>query len=171
MKPVFNWIPIDVIQKIFQLYNQHAHIKVSLLMKKTYSSTFRDLNVKRRNELVATETIYCDTYEIDDSSKCAQAFVGTKTLVFDVHVIKSDKKFVKILEYNIRKRGAIDKLISGSAKSEISLKINDMLRAPFSDDWKSEADHKYQNFSKRRHQTIKRHSNTLLNRTRAHACT
>ena len=71
-------------------------------MKKTYYSHLPDLNVKRRNESVATYNVYCDTFAIDDGSKCSQEFVGTKTLASNVYVMKSVKQLVNILEDNIR---------------------------------------------------------------------
>ena len=76
-----------------------------------------------------------------------------------------------LLEENIRQRGEIDKLISDSSKSEISLRLKEILRALFIDYWQSEACHQHQNFSERRFQTIKKHTNTLLNRTGAHTHT
>ena len=53
--------------------------------------------------------------------------------------MKTDKKFVNSLEDNIRKRGAMDKLILDSTQSEISNRVNDMLRALFIDDWQSDS--------------------------------
>ena len=77
------------------------------------------------------------------------------------------KKIVNSLEDNIRKRGAMEKLISDSSKSETSLRAKHMLRALFIDDWPSEAYHQHQNFAERRFQTINRHTNTILNQTGA----
>ena len=67
------------------------------VIKKTYRSPFPALNIKRTNDPLATDTVYCDTSEIDDGSKCAQIFVGTKTLVSDVYGMKFYKNFVKTL--------------------------------------------------------------------------
>ena len=52
--------------------------------------------------------------------------------------MKTDKQFVNTLEDNIRKRGAMDKLVSDSAQSEISNGVKEILRALFIDDWQSE---------------------------------
>lgn len=60
-------------------------------MKNTYYSPFPALNVKRRSEPVATDAVFADTPAIDNGSKCAQVFVGTKTFVSDVYGMKSDK--------------------------------------------------------------------------------
>ena len=105
-------------------------------MKKTYRSPFLALNVKRRNEPVATDNVCCDTFTTQNGSKCAQAFVVTKTLVFDIYGMNSDKKIVNNLEDNIRQRGAMYKLILDIENSEISLRVKDTIRALLSDDWK-----------------------------------
>ena len=65
-------------------------------------------------------------------------FLGTKTLVADFYGMKTEKQFVKTLDNNIRKRGAMEKLISDSAQSETVNRVKDILRALFNDDWKSE---------------------------------
>ena len=49
----------------------------------------------------------------------------------DVYGMKMDKEFVNTLEDNIRKRGAMDKLISDQAQSEVSNWVKDILRALF----------------------------------------
>ena len=51
------------------------------------------------------------------------------TQVADAYPMKSGKQFVNTLEENIRRWGAIDKLLSDSAKTEISNKVMDILRA------------------------------------------
>ena len=70
--------------------------------------------------------IYCDNPAIDNGSKCDQVFMRTKTLVSDVYSMKYDKQFANSLEDNIRKRGAMDKLTSDNAKSEISTRVKDV---------------------------------------------
>ena len=167
MRPLFNWLPLNVIKKTFQLSTQYGRTPASAIMKKTYRSPFPALNVKRRSEPVATDTVYADTPAIDNGSTCAQVFVGTKTFVSDVYGMKSDKQFVNSLQDNIRKRGAMDKLISDRAKAETSSRVNDILRALFIDDWQSEPYMQHQNKCENRYQTIKRQTNTLLDRTGA----
>jgi hypothetical protein len=59
----------------------------------------------------------------------AQIFVGTQTLVsIDVYGVKTDKELINTLQDNIRKRGAMDKLISDRAQTEVSRKVLDILR-------------------------------------------
>ena len=78
------------------------------------------MNVPRRHEPVATDTIFSDTPEVDSDVKQAQVFVWRDSLVADVYPMKTGKQFVNTLEDNIRRRGAMDKLLSDSAKTEIS---------------------------------------------------
>ena len=91
MRPLFNWLPLNIIKKTFQLSAQYGRTPASAVMKQTYRSPFPALNIKRRSEPVATDTVFADTPAIDDGSKCAQVFAGTKTLVSDVCGMKSDK--------------------------------------------------------------------------------
>ena len=85
------------------------------------------MNVPRRHEPVATDTIFSDTPAVDSGVKQAQVSVGRDSLVADVYPMKSGKQFVNTLEDNIRRRGAMDKLLSDSAKTEISKKVMDIL--------------------------------------------
>ena len=47
------------------------------------------LNAKRRDEPVATDTVFSDTPAIDGGQSCAQIYVGTETLVTDVYGMKT----------------------------------------------------------------------------------
>jgi len=76
---------------------------------------------------LSTDMIYSDTPAIDDGATCAQIYVGQETLVANVYSMKSDKQFINMLEDNVCKRGAMDKLISDSAQVEISNKVKDFL--------------------------------------------
>ena len=138
-------------------------------MKQTFRSPFPALNVHRRHEAVATDTVYADVAAIDNGSKTAQLFVGRQSLVADAYPMKTEKQFVSTLEDNIRKRGAMDKLISDRAQVEISNRVHDILRANCIDDWQSEPHHQHQNHAERRWGVIKPLVNLLLNRTGAPA--
>ena len=83
--------------------------------------------------------------------------------------MRSGKQFVNILEDNIHRCGAMDKLISDSAKNEISHKVKDILRAYNINDWQSEPYHQNQNLAEWRYRTIKAWTNTIMNRTGAPA--
>ena len=77
--------------------------------EKTFEKQNPALNVPRRHESVATDTIFSDTPAVDSGVKQAQVFVGRDSLVADVYPMKSGKQFVNTLEDNIRRRGAMDK--------------------------------------------------------------
>ena len=79
-------------------------------MKRHLKSRNPALNVPRRHEPVATDTVFSDTPGLDSGVKQAQVFVGRDTLVADAYPMKSGKQFVNTLEDNIRRRGAMDKL-------------------------------------------------------------
>ena len=91
-------------------------------MKKHLKSRNPALNIPRRHEAVATDTVFSGTPAVDSGVKQAQLFVGRDTQVADAYPMNSGKQFVNTLEDNVRRRGAMDKLLSHSAKTEISNK-------------------------------------------------
>ena len=129
-RPYSGWVNVDTVQKTME---QSTEWGVSILntfpMKKHLKSRNPALNIPRRHEPVATDTVFSDTPAVDSGVKQAQAFVGRDTLVADAYAMKSGKQFVNTLEDNIRRRGVMDKLLSDSAKTEISNKVMDILRA------------------------------------------
>ena len=127
------------------------------------------MNVPRRLESVATDTIFSDTPAVDSGVKQEQVFVGRDSFVADVYLMKSGKQFVNTLEDNIRRRGAMDKLLGDSAKTEICKKVMDILRPYHISNWHSEPNHQNQNPDEWRYRTIKSWTNTVMNRSGAHA--
>ena len=134
-------------------------------MKKHIKSRNPALNIHRRHEPVATDTIFSDTPAVDIGVKQAQVFVGRDTLVADAYPMKSRRQFVNTLEDNIRRRGAMDKHLSDFAKSEISNKVMDILRAYHISTWHSESYHQNWNPAEWRNRTIKAWTNTVMNRS------
>ena len=172
LRPFFLNATADVIKRTFAATTQYARTNIGgLQLKKTFKTPFPACNIHRRNEAVATDTIYSDTPAVDDGSKIAQLYVGRETLVTDVYGIKTEKQFVNTLEDNIRKRGAMDKLISDRAQVEISGRVLDILRSYVIDSWQSEPHYQHQNFAERRYSTVKPLVNLLLNLTGAPAYT
>ena len=96
-------------------------------------------------------------------------FVGRDTLVADAYPMKSGKQFVNTLEDNIRRRGAINKLLSDSAKTEISNKVMDILMTYHISNWHCEPYHQNQNPPEWRYRTIKSWTNIVMNRSGAPA--
>ena len=138
-------------------------------MKRQLKSRNPALNTPRRHEGVATDTVFPDTPAVDSGVKQAQVFVGRDTLVADAYPMKSGKQFVNTLEDNIRRQGAMDKLLSDSAKTEISNKVMDILRAYHISNWHSETYHQNQIPAEWRYRTIKSWTNTVMNRSGAPA--
>ena len=69
----------------------------------------------------------------------------------------------------IRERGAMEKLISDKAQSQISNATKDILRHLVIEQWTSEPHHQNQNPFERQYATIKRMVNNIMNRTGAPA--
>ena len=164
-RPLFAWLPTDVVKKTYELTTQYARIPMSTTLRKRYLSPNPALNVFRRSESVATDTVFSDTPAVDSGITSAQFFVGCDSMVCDVYPMKTSKQFVNTLEDNIRDRGAMNRLISDSAQVEISNKVQDILRSLFIKSWQSEPYYQHQNLSERRFQTVKRTTNTVLDRT------
>jgi len=81
--------------------------------------------------------------------------------------MKSDSEFVNVLSENIRRRGAMDKLVSDSARVEISKHVLNILRALFIENWQSEPYFQHQNFAERRWRDVKRYTNWVMDVTGA----
>ena len=115
------------------------------------------MNVQRRNEPVATDTFYARKPAIDSPGyTMGQFFVGRKLLVIDIYGMTSTKQFVNTLEDVIRERGAMDLLISDSAKVEQSARVMDILRALWIQGWQSERGYQHQNFAEHRYGHFKK---------------
>ena len=139
-------------------------------IKKHFKSRNPVFNIPRRSEAVATDTIFSDTPAVDDGSTMAQIFCGRDTLVCDAYGIKSTKQFINTLSDNIRKRGAMDTLISDGGKYEISKRVTDLLRSLFIQDYQSEPYHQHQNKAENRFGLAKRYTNTVMNTSGCTAC-
>ena len=167
LRRYFAWLPKMVVQQTFKCTTQLARIPMSTHLQRHYRSPFPALNVPRRDESLATDTVYADVPAIDDGSVAAQFFVGVDSLVCDAHGMKTDKQFLRTLQDTVRQRGAPNKLISDSAKAETSQAVKDYLRWLVIGDWQSQPHCQNQNPAERRYQDVKRMANTLLDRTGA----
>ena len=102
MRPYFGWVNVDTVQKTME---QSTKWGVSLPntfpMKKHLKSRNPALNIPRRHEAVATDTVFSDTPAVDSGVKQAQVFVGRDTLVADGYPMKSGDEFVNTLEDNM----------------------------------------------------------------------
>ena len=139
-------------------------------IKKHFKSRNPVFNIPRCSEAVATDTIFSDTPAVDDGSTMAQFFCGRDTLVCDAYGIKLTKQFIDTLSDNIRKRGAIDTLISDGGKYEISKRVTDLLHSLSIQDYQSEPYHQHQNKAENRFGLAKHYTNTVMNTSGCPAC-
>ena len=89
------------------------------------------LNIKRRNEPVAMDTIYGPVGHpaIAHGSTHAQFFIGRiSNYRSTYHCGKSDKDVHRCILDEIRRLGAMDVLVSDRAQAQISKKVHDVLR-------------------------------------------
>jgi hypothetical protein len=141
------------------------------LKKQHYKSPFPAMNVHRRDEAIATDTVYSDTPAVDSGVTIAQLFVGLTSTVCDVFPLKTEKAFVNTLQDVIRRRGAPSKLVSDRAQVEISRRVLDIMRSLVIGDWQSEPHQQHQNPAERKYQDVKRMANTIMDRTGSPAYT
>jgi hypothetical protein len=163
---VFLESPNKKIRRTFQATTQNAvNVLAGHNIGQTHNSPYPALNVKRRNEPVASDTIFAVAPAIGTGGqRMAQIFVGRKSLVIDVYGMSSTKEFVNTLEDVIRKRGAMDLLVTDSANVEISRRVVDILRALCIDSWQSEPHYQWQNFAEHRWKLLQRNHHWVMNR-------
>ena len=171
LHPFFAWTSPSSIQDTFNVTTRHGSAPHTQdYIKKHFKSRNHVFNIPRRSEAVATDTIFSDTPAVDDGSTMAQFFCGRDTLVCDAYGIKSTKQFINTLSDNIRKRGAMDTLISDGGKYEISKRVTDLLRSLFIQDYQSEPYHQHQNKAENCFGLAKRYTNTVMNTSGCPAC-
>ena len=171
LRPFFAWTSPSSIQDTFNVTTRHGSAPHTQdYIKKHLKSRNPVFNIPRRSEAVATDTIFSDTPAVDDGSTMAQFFCGRDTLVCDAYGIKSTKQFINTLSDNIRKRGAMDTLISDGGKYEISKRVTDLLRSLFIQDYRSKPYHQHQNKAENRFGLAKRYTNTVMNTSGCPAC-
>ena len=169
MRPFFGLVNPDIVNQTIDQTTQWGVALDFFPMKRHLKSRIPAFNVPRRHESVATDTIFSDTPVVDSGVKQAQGFVGRDSLVADVYPRKSGKQFVNTMEDIIRRRGAMDKLLRDSAKTEISKKVKENLIAYNISNWHSEPYDQNQNPAEWLYRTIKSWTNTVMNRSGAPA--
>ena len=171
LRPFFAWTSPSSIKDTFNVSTRHGTAPHTQdYIKKHFKSCNPVFNIPRRSEAVATDTIFSDTPAVDHGSTMAQFFCGRDTLVCDAYGIKSTKHFINTLSDNIRKRGAMDTLISDGGKHEISMRVTDLLRSLFIQDYQSEHYHQHQNMAENHFGLAKRYTNTVMNTSVCPAC-
>ena len=168
----FPGVPIPMLKRTFQATTQYGHVGAApgMTLYKRLKAPNPALNVTRRNEPVATDTVYGPkgVRAVDNGSTAAQLFVGRKSHFQSIHPCgDSDAQFAKTLLDEIRKYGAMDVLVSDRAKAEIGIKVKEILRTMVIDDWQSEPHNKNQNYAERMWQVTQRMGNVILNQSGA----
>ena len=101
----FAWTSPSSIKDTFNVTTRHGTAPHTQdYIKKHFKSRNPVFNIPRHSEAVATDTIFSDAPAVDDGS--------TDTLVCDAYGIKSTKQYINTLSDSIRKRAAMDTLIS-----------------------------------------------------------
>jgi hypothetical protein len=155
LHPHFVWLPTDIIKRTFEVTTQYARMPLNTILRKRFKSPNPAVNVRRHDEPVAMDTIQSDVPAINGGEKYAQIFVGTKSLITDIHGMKSPAQFPGILTDKIITYGAPTKLISDSACVETSKEVRSILHTYGISSWQSEPHQQHQNPAKRRYQTVK----------------
>ena len=91
LQPYFSWLSTKVLNKTFDATTQCSLTTSSTVLCKNYRYPFPAINVSRRDEYVATSTVYSDTPSINYGSTTAQIFVGTQIMLTDFYGMKSCK--------------------------------------------------------------------------------
>ena len=76
LRPFFGWVNSDVVKQTIDQTTQWRVVLDSFPMKRHLKSRNPALNVPRRHETVAEDTIFSDTPAVDHGVKQAQVFVG-----------------------------------------------------------------------------------------------
>ena len=104
LRPYFGWVNFDTVQKTMEHSTLWGvSIPNTFPMKKHLKSMNPALNIPRRHEPVATDTVFSDTPAVDSGVKQEQMFVGRDTLVADAYPIKGGEQFANTFEDNIRR--------------------------------------------------------------------
>ena len=162
----FGGIPLKVIEKTFKNTTQLGRVGAvqGLKLWMRHKAPNPALNVFRRHEPVATDTVFSAVPAVFDGSTAAQYFIGRKSGFQAAEGIgTSDKRFVTALQNHIRRYGAMDVLISDNAKAQISTRVEEILNTLVIKHRTSEPHNKNQNFSERGYRDAKRMTNKLLN--------
>jgi hypothetical protein len=123
------------------------------------------LSVHRREEALATDTVYSYVPAVDSGVTIAQLLVGLTSTVCHVYPLRTEKAFVNTLQDVIQCRGAPSKFVSNRAQVEISGRVKYILSSLIIGDWQSEPHQQHQNPAERKYQDVKHMANTILDCT------
>ena len=102
LRPYFLQVSAEKVRKTFENTTQFATaINTGRNLQQTIKSPNPAHNVFRRNEPVASDTIFAEEPAIGGSETMAQLFIGRKSFVSDVCGMRSENEFVNTLLDNI----------------------------------------------------------------------
>ena len=112
-QPYFLQVSAKKVRQTFENTTQFATaVNIGKNLHQTIRSPFPAHNVLRRNEPVASDTMFAETPSVNGGYTMAQFYAGRKSLVIDIFPMRSEAEFVNTLLDIITKRGAMDKLTS-----------------------------------------------------------
>ena len=168
----FLGIPADTVKRTFEATTQLGRMQGNTKhwLRRQIKAPNPALNVPRRNEPVATDTVYGPLGHpaVDDGSTHAQFFIGRISGYRTIRTCgRSDKDAWKCIADEIRKHGAMTVLVSDRARAQIGAKVIDLLRTYMTDSRQSEPHNKNQNFAELGWRDTKVLSNRVLERSGA----
>lgn len=147
-------LPDDVMTlRTLKATTQSAKRQLHGRMRRHLKARFPQLNVRRLNEKVFTDT-YMPGCKSRDGHEFAQIF-ASQYGYFDIYGMQRKSQFPSRLESFIKDAGAPRMLISDNAKEETSAKVQDILRRYMIQSGTSEPHHQWQNFAERSIQHLK----------------
>ena len=163
---------LDTIRKTLEATTQHGTRGAieGVNLRNQILSPNPILNIPRRSEDVATDTLYGSVPSIEDGSTAVQFFIGRRSLYRSVRSLgTSDKNYPRALLEEIRRFGSMLGVISDNAKAQVSNTVKDIYRTFAINDWHSEPYKGNQNFAERGWKDTKTKVKNLLNYTGADA--
>jgi len=171
LRPLFAWATADRIRDTLKVTTQWYQAEGRIPMRKHFKSRFPAANVRRVNEVVATDTFFSDTPAYSDGIpghagvQMLQLYVGVNSHYIAVYPMKAKSNMPNTLKDYIRDIGAPDALFSDNAAEEVSALVVDILRHYNIVQQLSEGYHQHQNKAERTIQEVKLMINVVLDRT------
>ena len=172
LAPNFGYISTERIKKTLAGTTQYYRaVDYGHKMRRHFKTRFPAANISRLNEDVATDTLFSETPAHDDGipghggCEMMQIYTGTTSRLTEGFPMASETDIPDTLNDMIRKRGAMNRLISDNAKAATSKAIKEILNWYKIRDWQSEPEYQNQNPAERRIGDIKRMVDSIMART------
>ncbi len=157
--------PIPVVRKTLENTTQLASVQIAGRMRRHIKARFPALNVRRLDEKTYTDTFYSKVPS-SRGNTCAQIFVSSSGFI-SVYPMRRESQFSDILLDEIRRNGAMKKLISDNARAQTSKKVDKILRDYLIDSGTTEPHSPWQNIAERAIQHVKYKSRNLMRLAKA----